>query len=439
MKLAGMTASVAGSYAKTRIKTALLSKDKAEAEREKYNRNAGDRIAKTLGELKGAVMKVGQMASIAADVLPKELADALGTLQKEAPPMAYEVIAEQIEKEFGAAPETLFKRFEREPFASASIGQVHRAQVDDGREVVVKVQYPGVDDAVDSDLAHLKVALRASGLLKINKASLDASMTEIRARLHEELDYCLEADNVRAFAELHADDETVVVPQVVGERSSQRVLTLEFEPGDHLDELDAKGYTQDERDTCGRALFTLMARQIFEFGAIHGDPNPGNLAFRRDGRVVLYDYGCVKRLQRPIVQAYRDTILAGLAEEYDRVEEGLLALGVRNPDGPKPEFAYYKQWRDIFAEPFLQNEVFDYSKAKLHDEVVKMVPGAIKRMASFQAAPQLIFVDRMVAGHYGNMCKLGARVPVLSILRPFLDDFSAEALRHAAEVETGAS
>ena len=253
-----MTASVAGNFAKNKIKTAFMNEEAAAHAREDYNREAGNRIAKTLGELKGAVMKVGQMASIASDILPKELAEALGTLQKEAPPMAYEVIAEQIESEFGQPPEALFETFDREPFAAASIGQVHRARTDDGREVVVKVQYPGVDEAVDSDLNHLKVALRASGLLKVSKESLDATMVELRARLHEELDYCLEADNVRAFAAFHKDHDDILVPDVVGERSSQRVLTLIYEPGDHVDQLDAKGYTQKERDALGVSLWTMM-------------------------------------------------------------------------------------------------------------------------------------------------------------------------------------
>lgn len=433
-----MTASVAGNYAKNRLKTALLSKEKAEAEREVYHREAGQRIAKTLGELKGAVMKVGQMASIAADVLPKEIADALGTLQKEAPPMAYEVIAEQIESEFGTAPETLFRRFDREPFAAASIGQVHRAQTDDGREVVVKVQYPGVDEAVDSDLSHLKVALRASGLIKVSKASLDASMAELRERLHEELDYTNEADNVRAFEFFHRDHPEIVVPEVIGERSSQRVLTLVYEEGDSISELDAKGYDQATRDKLGCALFDLMARQIFTLGAIHGDPNPGNLACRKDGRIVLYDYGCVKRLRPEILTAYRSTVLGGLAEEYDRVEEGLLALGVRNPEGPVPEFSYYKVWRDIFAEPFLRNPLFDFGGARLHEEVVKQIPGVLKHMRSFQAAPQMIFLDRMVAGHYGNLRNIKARVPVLEMLQPHLDRFDPDDLMWSEGVDTEA-
>jgi len=149
LRLAGMTASVASRYAGSRIKSMFQNSEDAARDRAEVNERNGTRIAETLGELKGAVMKVGQMASIATDILPRELAEPLKALQKQAPPMAYEVIAGQIESEFGALPETLFSQFERKPFASASIGQVHRARTDEGRDVVVKVEYPWFDAAVD--------------------------------------------------------------------------------------------------------------------------------------------------------------------------------------------------------------------------------------------------------------------------------------------------
>ncbi len=420
LRLAGMTASVAGQYAKSRIKSVFQSPEDAAAERAAVNELNGELIAKTLGELKGAVMKVGQMASIASDILPRELAEPLKALQKQAPPMAFEVIAEQIESELGAPPETLFQRFEREPFASASIGQVHRATTDDGREVVVKVQYPGVDGAVDSDLAHLKLVLRAGGLMKVKKQDMDAVFREVRARLMEELDYCNEADNVRLFREYHQKHEFVVVPEVVGERSAQRVLTLTFEPGDSLDELDARGYSQETRDTIGQHLFSMMAEQLFDFRCIHADPNPGNLAIRPDGTIVLYDFGCIKKIPREVIDAYKTTIRAGLAEDYPGVERGLRALGVRRLDGPPVPYQFYKRWRDAFAEPFLGDEVFDYGSATIHDDVMKLVPDSLKLLDSFQPPPELVFIDRMIVGHYGNLRTIKARGRFLDTLRPYL-------------------
>lgn len=419
IRLAGMTARVATNYTKSRVKSVFQSKESAERDRAKAHEEAGELIAKTLGELKGAVMKVGQMASIAGDLLPKELADALGALQREAPPMDFEVIAEQIEKELGAPPPMLFDRFDVEPFASASIGQVHRARTDDGREVVVKVQYPGVDDAVDSDMTHLKIALRASGLVKVDKKALDAVFGEIKARLREELDYCNEADNVRIFGDFYQGREGVVVPEVVGERSSQRVLTLTYEPGHHISELETFG--QGVRNTIGEGLFRLLAEQIFELQTLHADPNPGNFAFRPDGTIVLYDFGCIKHLDPEIIEAYRDLIRAGFAEDYRGIEDGLVRLGARNLEGPQVPFDYYKPWRDIFLRPLLGDEPYDYGTSHLQQDAIKLVPGFLtKYVRSFKPPVELVFLDRVVVGHYGNLRKLGAVGQYRGLLEPHL-------------------
>lgn len=419
MRLAGMTARVATGYTTSRVKAVFQSKEAAERDRARTHEQAGELIAQTLGELKGAVMKVGQMASIAGDLLPKELSEALGALQREAPPMAFEVIAEQIERELGAPPPALFQRFDSEPFASASIGQVHRARTDDGREVVVKVQYPGVDAAVDSDLAHLKIALRASGLVKVKRKVLDAVFEELRARLHEELDYCNESDNVRLFADYYRDDPKVVVPEVVGERSSQRVLTLTYEPGRHIDELD--DFSQEIRNEIGAALFRVLADQIFNLKILHADPNPGNFAFREDGSVVLYDFGCVKRLDPGVIDAYRALIRAGFAEDYAGIEEGLVRLGARNLDGPEVPLGYYKPWRDIFLRPLLGDEPYDFGRSHLQQDAIKLVPGFLaKYLRSFQPPVELVFLDRVVVGHYGNLRKLGARAQYRPLLEAHL-------------------
>lgn len=419
MRLASMTARVATGYTASRVKAVFQSKEAAERDRAKAHEQAGELIAQTLGELKGAVMKVGQMASIAGDLLPKELAEALGALQREAPPMDFEVIAEQIERELGAPPASLFQRFDETPFASASIGQVHRARTDDGREVVVKVQYPGVDAAVDSDLAHLKIALRASGLVKVKRKVLDDVFGELRARLNEELDYCNEADNVRLFADYYQDHPKVVVPKVVGERSSQRVLTLTYEPGHPIGEIAE--FPQAVRNEIGEVLFRVLADQIFNLKILHADPNPGNFAFRPDGSVVLYDFGCVKRLDPGIIQAYRDTIRAGFAEDYAGVEDGLRRLGARNLEGPEVPLDYYKPWRDIFMRPLLGDEPYDFGGSQLQTEAIKLVPGFLtKYLGSFQPPVELVFLDRVVVGHYGNLRKLGARGQFRRLLEPHL-------------------
>lgn len=411
-----MTAAVASDYARGRIKRLVQTEEQARADQARQMQRMGAHIASTLGELKGAAMKLGQMASLAADLLPKELASALQSLQKEAPPVPFSVIEQQIQSEFDQPIARLFEHFEPEPFAAASIGQVHRARVD-GQEVICKVQYPGVDAAVDSDMRHLKLALLASGMLRVDKKALDAVFNEISQRMHEELDYCNESDNVRAFRAFHKRHPFVHIPEVIGHRSAKRVLTLSYIPGDHFRELDARGYTPEERDRCGLHLWVAMESQIYDFGTVHTDPNPANFAFRRDGTVIMYDFGCVKRLAPGVADGYRRLVVHGLAENYSVVDDTLRALHVRRAAGEVPE-AFYKRVRDWLALPFLAAETFDFGSARFAEEAWnKLGTESLKHVAAFQPSPEVVFLNRTLAGHYASLRSLRARIPVMALLR----------------------
>jgi predicted unusual protein kinase regulating ubiquinone biosynthesis (AarF/ABC1/UbiB family) len=363
-------------------------------------------------------MKIGQMASIGSDILPKELSDALASLQKDSPPMPFDVIAAQVERELGAAPNLLFDWFDEKPFASASIGQVHRARTDDGRDVVVKVQYPGVADSVDSDLAHLKIALKASGLInRVHRAALDEVFVEIRARLHEELDYCNEADNVRKFRDHHTKHDFVVVPHVVAERSAQRVLTLTYEAGDSIADMDALDYSQAERNLLGANLFRSMVSQIFELRAIQADPNPANFAFRKDGTVVLYDFGCVKVIEDATFVPYSGLINAALDADFEQAEEELFALKIRVRGTEQPPREFYRKWRGIFLKPLDFDGFYPFESGSLHQEAMKLVPETMKWMSSFRPPDQLVFIDRTIVGNYGNLRDLRTHARLMPILK----------------------
>jgi predicted unusual protein kinase regulating ubiquinone biosynthesis (AarF/ABC1/UbiB family) len=416
-KLAGMTASVAGDYTRGRIKRLFMSDERAAEEHQANMTRVGLRIAETLGELKGAAMKMGQMASMAKDLLPAELAAALQALQSGAPPVEFSVIEGQILSEFGQPVERLFESFERTPFAAASIGQVHRARVD-GRDVICKVQYPGVDDAVDSDMRHLKLALLASGILQVDRRALDASFAEISARMNEELDYCNESDNVRRFRAFHRRHPFVVVPEVVGHRSAKRVLTLSYEPGDHVRDFDALGYSAAERARCGLHLWTAMDSQIFELGVLHADPNPANFAFRKDGSVVMYDFGCVKTLHDGVADGCKQLLVDGLREDYAALDRTLIRLGVRRSSGPAVSPEFYKFWRDWLALPVLANRVLDFGVAHFERDVTtKLLPLAVKHMTSFQPSRELVFLNRALLGHYATLRAMRAQLPVGALVR----------------------
>lgn len=421
MKLAGMTASVATNYARGQVKGVFQDAETRAREKARSDARSGELIAQTLGELKGAAMKVGQLASVARDILPDDLMSSLSSLQRDAPPMDYDVIAGQIERELGSPPELLFQRFDRTPFAAASIGQVHRACTDDGREVVVKVQYPGVDESVDSDIMHLKLALRASGLLSMRRAAADAFFSELRDRMREEVDYTHEAQNVRWFRALHADDPHLVIPDVVGERSSGRILTLTYEPGDQLSELDGLGYDQEARNRIGERILHMMYRQIFELHAVHADPNPANFAFRRNGDVVLYDFGCVKVFPQRDAANYRDLMRAFRDDDHDGIQRGMVAVGLQKPEAQIPDRAeFYRAIRGSFAPFLFRDAPYAFDQSVEHEVFTKLLTKAVRRPRHFQPAASILFTDRAQTGQFMNLMKLRACVNVHRLYERYL-------------------
>lgn len=421
LKLAGMTVAVAGAYAHSRLRQALSSTPPDAAELAGLHHTIGAEIAQTLGELKGAAMKVGQIASQTRGLLPLPIAQALEQLQKAAPPLPFKLIRRQLRAELGVAPEQAFAWFDVQPCAAASIGQVHRARTHDGREVVVKVQYPGVARACDSDLAQLRLLLRMGRLLNLRPDVLDRLFAEIQARVKEELDYCTEANNIRHFREFHRAEEGVIIPDVIEEFSTKRILTLQYEPGDDLSEVKPPRYEQRTIDELGLRLFRTMTRQLFLLQAVHADPHPGNFAFRPDGALVIYDFGCIKKLDAATVRSYRELVAAFLEADYAALDRALLALGIRIKEGPPLTTDYYAAWRDILIPLFLADKPFDFANSTLHEEVMRQAPGVIQRLDSLQPAAELVYINRMMGGHYWTLLRLGGKLSLLGELEKLLD------------------
>jgi predicted unusual protein kinase regulating ubiquinone biosynthesis (AarF/ABC1/UbiB family) len=415
-KLAGMTATLAGRYAGHAIANGFRSADERAHARGKLNAAAAAHLAQTLGELKGAVMKLGQVASQAASILPAEFAEPLKRLQKDAPPMPFAVIRRQIDRDLGKAVAKQFKRIEHKPYAAASIGQVHRAVLHDGREVVIKVQYPGVAESCDTDLGQLKLALRMARIVKVDKATLDDLFAEIRDRLHEELDYEQEARNIDLFRRFFADDPHIVIPATVPELCSRHVLTLILEHGDRIEDA-GKTYEQDLRNDIALRLFDFMCRSVFELKAVHADPHPGNFAVRPDGSLVVYDFGCIKRLEDESVDAYRDTVRAALAQDWRAVDRGLVRLGVRVPGSAPVPDDFYASWDRIIMRPFRGDAPYDFATSTMHVEAIAKGYEAIKHLDQFRPPVKTAYLDRMVGGHYWTMMSLKARVAMGSRLR----------------------
>lgn len=410
LRLTGMTTSIATRMASHRLKRVFQSEEAAAESKEELVNQIGKEVADTLGQMKGAVMKVGQIASQMQDILPPQVAEALSVLQNASAPMPFSVIRRQIRKELGDEPTVIFKQFDDTPFAAASIGQVHRAVTHDDRHVVVKVQYPAVAESINSDMRHLRRILRLGGLLKVSAETLDALFDEIKNQLHEELDYRQEADNLQKFRDFHAKEKWIVIPEVLPELSSDKVLTLSDEPGDSLETVStSNAYNEALRNQLGQRLFNFIGEQIFSLHAVHSDPHPGNFAFRTDGTLVVYDFGAIKRFPEDDVASLCRLLNAGMSYDYAEIDKELIELDVRKADGPTVEDSFYDGWLELLLPPFGE-EIFDFGTSDLHTRLMKktyQTPWSY--LNSFQPSSKTLLLNRVLTGHYWTLKKLGVR------------------------------
>lgn len=290
--LAGAATRAGGSWALDRARRVFADAERREQlDRDRQIRTA-EQVAETLGNLKGALMKLGQMASYLDQGMPEPVREALAQLQADAPPMAPELSASVVAAELGAPPEEIFEQWDPVPIAAASIGQVHRAMTRDGRAVAVKVQYPGVDAAIRGDLDNADLLFN---LLRMAFPGLDPEplVEELRERITEELDYELEARNQKMFADHYRGHPFIHVPEVVEELSARRVLTTELVVGARFDDIVDR--PAEERDRYGEIIYRFVFGSLYRLGAFNGDPHPGNYLFHDDGRVSFLDFGLVRR------------------------------------------------------------------------------------------------------------------------------------------------
>lgn len=268
--------------------------------------SAAEKLVATLGDLKGLAMKLGQQVSMDPDLLSPKVRAVVARLQNQAPPMSWATVREVLVGELGRPPEAAFARFEQTPLASASLGQVHRAWTHDGHEVAVKVQYPGIQSALESDLDNLGTMVSVVGASS-RLAHGKTYYAELRDSLLDELDYRKEAQRAKRFARAADVLEEIKVPRVFDELTTERVLTLELLHGptlkellNRLDEVD-----NDERFRASRLLVHAVWGPFLATGCIHADPHPGNFILLADGRVGVMDFGALKELSAPFVASNR--------------------------------------------------------------------------------------------------------------------------------------
>lgn len=402
MKLASMTASIATKTVSNSIRNFNADEEQKNESRSKLFQDIGVQIADTLGEMKGAVMKVGQIASQYKDIFPPEVARAIAKLQRQAPAMPFAEIKQQVEKELGKPLEQIFRHFEEQPFAAASIGQVHKATLPNGTEVVVKVQYPGVDEACESDLKQVRLALRLMGVLKVDKKLQDRLFKEIQDSLHEELNYEIEAQNLQVFKTFHqALDSKIIIPKVYTEYSSRRILTLSLEKGESIE--TASTWDLAVRNDIGRRLIRALGQEIFFLKRFHCDPHPGNFAFREDGSVIIYDFGGVKTLSNEIIVHFKSLVRAARQQNIATIENHLMDLDALAEKDKFPE-ELYTAWLEILLRPLMTH--YDFAENSAHHDGVKLVKKSLKYWDVFKPSPDTLMVNRTISGQYWNLIHL---------------------------------
>jgi predicted unusual protein kinase regulating ubiquinone biosynthesis (AarF/ABC1/UbiB family) len=331
-RLAAVGVRTGAAYALHRARRVAVAAEQRAALDDAHRLQTATQVVETLGHMKGALMKLGQMASYLDDGVPEPVRTALASLQQHAPPMAPELCARVVRAELGADPTRLFAAWDPTPLAAASIGQVHRARTRDGRDVAVKVQYPGVDDAIRADLTTSDLLFRALALL-FPGLETGSIVEELRARLLEELDYAHEAENQRLFADYYAGHPFIRVPAVVDQLSTSRVLTTELADGARFDEVER--WSQSERDLAAETIFRFVFRSLYRLHAFNGDPHPGNYLFHGGGLVTFLDFGLVKRYARADVALFEELIRTMVLEhDIERFRATLEAHDVLREDAP---------------------------------------------------------------------------------------------------------
>jgi predicted unusual protein kinase regulating ubiquinone biosynthesis (AarF/ABC1/UbiB family) len=390
-----------------------------------------ERLARELGEMKGAAMKLGQILSfIDVGMLPPAYRDAFAALQADAPPMPYEMVEQVIESELGAPPEELFTHFSRQPIASASIGQVHMAHRG-GEELVLKVQYPGVTKAIEADLrnaALFALLARVVGRLLAGiagKIDTTAVIEELRTRITEELDYRIEARNQQAFAELWRDDPAVRVPDVVSELSTKRVLTSRYADGNRWNyALEAPS---ELRNRWGTAIARFQWVSLFRDGFTNLDPHPGNYLFHEDGTVTFLDFGACQRFDASQLGRFAGLIDAVVVDSDEAIVNALVDFGlVTSPGSTTFDHSLITRPVRLAVEPAMhEDQPFRFTRNFVADQVGQAVrlrfgTDELRLLQQLDVPVELPMVLRITLGTAGILSQLDTAVDFRAVIEEAL-------------------
>lgn len=383
-------------------------------------------LLKALGNLKGPLMKVGQILATIPEALPPEYARAFQELQSNAPPMGWPFVRRRMKTELGAGWQSRFESFEQEAAAAASLGQVHRAVTKDGQNVACKLQYPDMSSAIQADLNQLKIIF--SVYERYDKAiSTKYIHDELAARLYEELDYGLEARHCKLYAHMLKDTKDVHVPTVVDELSTGRLLTAEWLQGDKI--LNYIEAPAEQRNRIAMNMFRAWYVPLYYYGVIHGDPHLGNYTIREDDSINLLDFGCVRVFPPAFIRGVIDLYKALLHEDYDRAVYAYETWGFKGLS--KEQIETLNIWARFLYGPILEDKVRpigEVTNGIYGRETAQKVHEKLREVGGVTVPREFVFMDRAALGLGSVFLHLKAQINWHQLFNEMIEDFDEDTL-----------
>ncbi len=370
-------------------------------------------VTRVMGNMKGVMMKLGQIMSLMNGSVPEGFAERLSTLQSAAPPMAPELVRQVFMEDFGKPPEKIFRRFEARPFAAASIGQVHRAELHDRTKVAVKVQYPGVRDAIAADLANVGTVFGMMGA--VAKGFDPGQMVEdLRQGIKDELDYALEATRQQRFADVFKDHPFIKIPRVYPELGSGRVLVQEFVEGKPF--AAAREMPQEQRNRIAEIIFRFTFGSMHRYGLFQADPHAGNYLLLEDGRVAFLDFGCIAEFEEDVMDGINRLITGVLTGDKEAWRAAMEDIGYVPPTANLTTEEMWDQLKVYYTFILEDGVTFTPELAASLIKQNLMLTGEAGRVNRQLNIPKgVVFTQRITFGFSGLMASIHATGPWRSI------------------------
>ena len=385
--------------------------------KEKLNQNNASDIYDGLKNLKGSALKVAQMLSMEKNILPKAYVEQFSLAQFSVPPLSAPLVRKTFFKYFGKHPEDLFDTFNSKSIAAASIGQVHQA-TKDGKELAIKIQYPGVADSISSDLAMVKpVAIK---MFNIKGKDSDKYFEEVEQKLLEETDYILEVKQSQQMVADCKHIEHLIFPDYYPDLSNHRIITMDWIDGVHLSEFTKLNTNKVLADKLGQALWDFYMYQMHELKRVHADPHPGNFLVTPKGELVAIDFGCIKAIPDSFYIPYFELAIPENINNPEMFTEKLYELEILTPTDTPEEIAFFStlfhEMLSLFTQP-MHNETFDFSDETFFSKVADLSEKyskdtQLRKMNGNRGSKHFLYINRTFFGLYNLMNDLGAKVLV---------------------------